>query len=278
MNFVRSIIQVLLVSCLVAFAASAVFAQTPSAPYVPLSGQAGKDVVWVPTATVMVDKMLDIAKVTPEDYVIDLGSGDGRNVIAAAKRGAQALGVEYNSDLVEYSRRAAENEGVADKALFVQGDMFQADISRANVMALFLLSDNLRRLTPKLLGLTPGTRIVVNTFGIEGWTTEETHKVEGDCEYWCVVLLYIVPARVAGIWRLPQGDLKLEQNFQTVSGTLSSGGASTAIANGRLRGDQISFTVGRADYIGRVSGDTMQGNVKGPTTGAWTATRLLGAP
>lgn len=278
MNLVRSISQVLLVSCLVAFAASAVFAQTPGAPYVPSSGQAGKDVVWVPTATVMVDKMLDIAKVTPEDYVIDLGSGDGRNVIAAAKRGAQALGVEYNNDLVEYSRRAAEAEGVADRARFVQGDMYEADISRATVMALFLLSENLRRLTPKLLGLTPGTRIVVNTFGIEGWTAEETHKVEGDCDYWCVVLLYIVPARVAGIWRLPQGELKLEQNFQTFSGTLSSGGASTPIADGRLRGDQIRFTVGGAAYAGRVNGDTMQGDVKGATSGAWAATRLRAAP
>ena len=278
MNFARPVIQLLLASCLVAVAASAALAQTPRAPYVPSSGQAGKDVVWVPTATVMVDKMLEIAKVTPEDYVIDLGSGDGRNVIAAAKRGAQALGVEYNNDMVEYSRRAAEMEGVADKALFVQGDMYEADISRATVMALFLLTENLRRLRPKLLGLRPGTRIVANTFGIEGWTADETHKVEGDCGYWCVALLYIVPARVAGTWRLPQGEIKLEQNFQTLSGTLSSGGASIPIANGRLRGDQIRFTVGGADYAGRVNGDTMQGHVKGATIGAWTATRLLAVP
>jgi precorrin-6B methylase 2 len=276
MNFARPIIQLLLASYLAA--PGAVLAQTPGAPYEPLSGQAGKDVVWVPSAAVMVDRMLDVAKVTPADYVIDLGSGDGRNVIAAAKRGAQALGVEYNNELVEYSRRAAEKEGVADKALFVQGDMYAADISRATVMALFLLSDNLLRLTPKLLGLKPGTRIVANTFGIEGWSAEETHKVEGDCEYWCVVLLYIVPARVAGTWRLAQGEIKLEQKFQTLSGTLSSGGASTPISNGRLHGDQIRFSAGGADYAGRVNGDTMQGDVKGATTGTWTSTRMLAAP
>jgi precorrin-6B methylase 2 len=278
MNLARRMTQLLLALCLVAVAASAALAQTPNVVYEPFVGQDGKDVIWVPTPVVLVEKMLDMAQVTREDYVIDLGSGDGRNVIAAARRGAQALGVEYNQALVDYSTRAAEKEGVADKAIFVQGDMYEADISRATVIVLFLLTDNLRQLSPKLLGLKPGTRIVANTFGIEGWTAEESQKIEGDCEFWCVILLYIVPARVAGTWRLPQGELTLEQSFQTLCGTLSTGGASTPIENGRLRGDQIVFTAGGADYAGRVSGDTIEGEVKGGATGAWTATRLLAAP
>src|SRR5688500_19049787 len=148
--------------------------------------------------------MLDMARVTPLDYVIDLGSGDGRNVIMAAKRGARALGVEYNADMVELSRRNAAKEGVSGRARFVQGDMFEADISQATVLALFLLPDNLRRLTPKFLSLRPGTRIVVNTYEIEGWTPVKTERVSGSCVIWCSVLLYIVPGEVEGSAQLPQ--------------------------------------------------------------------------
>jgi SAM-dependent methyltransferase len=147
--------------------------------YEPAVGQEGKDVVWVPTPPVLVEKMLDMAQVTPSDYVIDLGSGDGRNVIAAARRGARALGVEYNPDMVELSRRLAEKQGVADKARFVQGDMYEADISGATVMALFLLPENLTRLTPKFLELKPGTRIVANAFGIDGWEPDVTDRLKG---------------------------------------------------------------------------------------------------
>ena len=275
MNLACRSMQLLLAAYLAAIAASAALAQAPKVEYEPFVGQDGKDVVWVPTPNVLVEKMLDMARVTPQDYVIDLGSGDGRNVIAAARRGAQALGVEYNQDMVDYAKRAADKEGVADKATFVQGDMYEADISRATVMALFLLTENLRRLTPKFLDLDPGTRIVANTFGIEGWAAEETHKVEGDCEFWCVILLYVVPAKVAGTWRLAQGELTIEQNFQMISGTLSAAGITTPIAHGRLRGDRIEFTAGGADYTGRVIGGTMQGDVKG--AGAWTATRLPAA-
>ena len=137
-------------------------------------GQAGKDVVWVPTPPETVERMLDVAKVTPQDYVMDLGSGDGRNIIAAAKRGATALGVEYNPDMVELSKRNAAAAGVAGKATFVQGDMYEADISKANVMALFLLPSNMVLLRPKFFNLAPGSRIVSNTFGMEGWTADYT--------------------------------------------------------------------------------------------------------
>jgi SAM-dependent methyltransferase len=169
--------------------------QAPPQVYVPEVGQQGKDVVWVPTSPELVEKMLDLAKVTPKDYVIDLGSGDGRNVIAAAKRGARALGVEFNPDMVALSRRLAAEAGVADKATFVQGDMFEADFSEATVMAMFLLPDNLTRLKPKMEKLKPGTRIVLNTFGVPGWKPDVTERVEGDCSSWCTALLYTLPAK-----------------------------------------------------------------------------------
>jgi SAM-dependent methyltransferase len=231
-------------------------------------------VVWVPTPQVLVEKMLDMAKVTPQDYVIDLGSGDGRNIIAAAKRGAKALGVEFNPNMVELSRKTAAKEGVSDRATFVEGDMFEADISQATVLALFLLPDNLRRLTPKFLDLRPGTRIVGNTFAIEGWAPDETDTSGGDCGSWCQSLLWIVPAKVGGVWRLPKGELALSQSFQIVAGTVTVGGTSTPIVNGRLRGGQISFSAGGAEYTGRVSGDSMSGTVKsGSGNSDWSATR-----
>ena len=269
MNALLRRLPLLLVWCAAAVAGGALDAQTEK-PYEPIVGQEGRDVVWVPTPPELVEKMLDMARVTPQDFVMDLGSGDGRNVIAAAKRGARGLGVEFNPDMVQLSRRIAATEGVADKAEFVEGDMYEADISRATVLALFLLPENLNRLAPKFLELPPGTRIVANHFGVDGWDADETGRAEGDCGSWCTALLYIVPAKVAGTWRLPQGELKLEQKFQMVSGTLVARGVSTPIANGRLRGDQITFTVGGASYTGRVQGDLMQGNARGT---AWAATR-----
>jgi SAM-dependent methyltransferase len=257
--------------------APATLAQSADKPFEPVVGQEGKDVIWVPTPIALTEKMLDMAKVTPNDFVIDLGSGDGRNVIAAAKRGARGLGVEYNPNMVELSRRNAEKEGVADKAQFVQGDMYEADISQATVMALFLLPENLRRLTPKFLALKPGSRIVANGFGIDGWEADETGKSTGDCGSWCTAFLYIVPAQVGGTWRLPQGELTLEQKFQTLSGTLRNGGSVTKISNARLRGDQISFTAGNTKYSGRVAGDVMEGRMAGMSSGAWKAMRTTHA-
>ena len=238
-------------------------------PFEPVVGQAGKDVVWVPTPEQVVEKMLDVAKITPQDYVIDLGSGDGRNVIGAAKRGAQALGVEYNPDMVALSRRRAMEAGVADKATFVQGDMYEADISKATVMALFLLPENMNRLLPKFLALKPGSRIVSNTFSAEGWEADY-QEVVPNCTSWCTVLLWIVPANAAGTWQLPQGTLTLEQQFQHVTGTLGS----TPITEGKLRGEEITFTAGGAQYTGRINGDTLQGSmVSGGRTTEWRATR-----
>jgi hypothetical protein len=183
----------LIVSLLLAPSASA----QPAAPSEPYVGQPGKDVIWVPTPPTLVEKMLDMAAVTPKDFVIDLGSGDGRSVIAAAKRGARALGVEYDENLVQVSRRAAAAEGVADRARFVQGDMFEADISKATVLALFLLPDNLERLKLKFERLRPGTRIVTNGYQIAGWDAKEVGVAGGDCAPWCTAYLYIVPGRPA---------------------------------------------------------------------------------
>jgi precorrin-6B methylase 2 len=256
-------------------AAPAAGQTTGTKPYQPTVGQPGKDVVWVPSPEEMVERALDLAAVTSNDFVIDLGSGDGRNVISAAKRGAHALGVEYNPDLVQYSKDAAAKAGVADRATFVQGDMFEADISKATVMALFLLPDNLRKLRDKLFNLRPGTRIVANTFGIEGWTADETKQYDDGCSSWCTIMLWIVPAKVGGTWKMESGDLMLTQDFQMVSGTLGS----TRIENGRLRGNDITFTAGDATYTGKVNGDTMEGTAK-TSAGErkWTARRAAGVP
>jgi len=234
--------------------------------YTPHVGQEGKDVIWVPTPQALVEKMLDMAKVTPQDVVIDLGSGDGRTVITAAKRGARAFGVEFNPDMVELSRRNATKEGVTAKATFIQGDLFEADLSKANVITMFLLPSINMKLRPKILDLRPGTRIVANSFNMEDWEADQTETVSDNCTSWCTALLWIVPAKVEGTWSSPQGDLKLTQQFQVVTGSLGS----QAISQGKLKGDEISFKVGNAAYTGKVEGTTIRGT--GPN-GSWTATR-----
>jgi SAM-dependent methyltransferase len=237
-------------------------AQSTTEPYQPKVGQAGKDVVWVPTPAEMVDRMLDLAGVTPKDVVMDLGSGDGRNVIAAAKRGARAVGVEYNPDLVELSKKHAAAAGVADRASFVQGDMYQADFSQATVLALFLLPENLRVLLPKILEMKPGTRIVANTFGFSGWTPDATTRMEEGCRSWCEAMLYVVPAKIDGSWQMPQGRLELLQEFQTFKGTLTANGQTLSVENGAIKVDEIAFTIGPSTYTGRVQGNTIAGTVK----------------
>lgn len=251
---------------LLAGTAAAQTTATQQKPFEPAVGQAGKDVVWVPTPQALVDKMLDMAKVTPADVVMDLGSGDGRTVITAAKRGATARGIEYDPDMVELSKRNAAAAGVQEKATFVKADLFETDLSQATVITMFLLQRINVELRPKLLDLKPGTRIVSNTFTMDDWQADETARVEEGCETWCNALMWIVPAKAAGTWKLAQGDLNLTQQFQMVSGTLGS----TAIADGRLLGDAIAFTVGDVRYEGHVNGDSMQGTAGGKT---WTARR-----
>ena len=237
----------------------------------PQVGQEGKDVIWVPTPQALVDKMLDMAKVAAKDYVIDLGSGDGRTVITAAKRGAKALGIEYDANMVELSKRNAAKEGVSDKASFVKADLFESDFSQAQVITMFLLPDINIRLRPKILELKPGTRIVSNSFTMGDWTSDETNTVATGCTSYCTAHLWIVPAKVEGAWQTPQGELTLQQNYQMLTGTLKLGATSTAIANGKLNGDQITFSAGGIEYTGRVSGNSIEGLAK--SSSAWKATR-----
>jgi len=205
-----AILSLLIASLLIA--APAITAQAPqsNSGFQPTVGQPGKDVVWVPTPQATVDKMLELAKITPQDQLIDLGSGDGRLVITAAKRG----------------------------------------------------------LKPDILNMRPGTRIVSNTFTMGDWAADQTAVVP-NCPNYCTALLWIVPAKVNGTWKLPQGELKLTQTYQTFTGTLGN----AAISNGKLVGEQISFDAGGTRYQGRVNGNTIQGTIGTGTTTSFTATR-----
>jgi precorrin-6B methylase 2 len=266
-QFFRSIVVVTAIS-LVTTTAGAQQTATQK-PFEPQVGQAGKDVVWVPTSQALVDKMLDMAKVTPQDYVMDLGSGDGRTVITAAKRGARAHGIEYNPDMVALSTKNAKEAGVSERATFEKADLFESDFSKAQVITMFLLPSINMKLRPKLLDLKPGTRIVSNSFTMEDWEADQTETISGDCSNWCTALLWIVPAKVEGTWQLGQNPLALKQQFQMVSGSLGS----QAISDGRLRGDEITFSVGNAKYTGRVDGNTIKGTITGGAGGTFTALR-----
>lgn len=242
--------------------------------YKPSVGQEGKDVVWVPTNQALVDKILDLANVKANDFVIDLGSGDGRTVITAAKRGAKAIGIEYNPDMVELSKHNAAMEGLTDKVTFVKADIFESDFSKATVITLFLLPELNLRLRPKILDMKPGVRVVSNTFDMGDWTPEERATVSGDCMSHCTALFWIVPAKVKGTWKMPRGEFVLEQKYQMLSGTVKVGNVSAAITGGKMTGDQIAFSVGDTRYTGRVNGNTIEGISKsatGETT--WRATR-----
>ena len=248
-------------------------AQSPD--FKPEVGQAGKDVVWVPTSQVLVDRMLDMAKLTPNDFHMDLGSGDGRTVITAAKRGARSLGIEYNPDMVAISQKAAAAAGVTERAQFRKADIFETDFSQANVITLFLLPDLNLRLRPTILSMKPGTRIVSNSFTMGEWQDDETATVDAKdgCSYWCIAHLWIVPAKIEGTWKSAQGEMTLGQQFQMVSGTVRTSGA-PATLNGKLRGDDVTLTTPTASYRGRVNGDAIEGTVTtGGNTAKWTATR-----
>ena len=258
--------------------ATPALAQPPAAqqPFEPKPGQPGKDVVWVPSPPDMVNKMMELGQVTAKDFVIDLGSGDGRNVIAAAKLGARSLGVEYNPDMVALSRRLAREAGVGDKAQFVEADMYEYDISRATVMALFLLPVNMNRLAPKFFNLAPGSRIVGNTFGIDGWEPDArvTLPPASQCESWCEALLWIVPAKIAGTWTMPNGSMTLTQEYQSVQGTITIGGQAQTVVMGRLKGEELTFVAGGLTYKGIARGNTITGSVTTPKGDVpWTATR-----
>ncbi|HSD66927.1 MAG TPA: class I SAM-dependent methyltransferase, partial [Vicinamibacteria bacterium] len=239
--------------------------------------------IWVPTPEALVERMLAMAQVGPRDVVYDLGSGDGRTVIAAARRGAQAVGVEFNPEMVALSRRSAERDsGARGRARFVQGDIFETDFSSATVVTLYLLQDLNLRLRPTLLGMRPGTRVVSNTFKMQDWQPDETSYLEGRSAY-----LWIVPAPVQGTWALalerrPALEVELEQTFQEIRGTVDLSPVRAGLREPRLRGDALSFAFVDArgvlhELTGRVVGDRMEGTFRaGARTGRWTATRRPG--
>jgi hypothetical protein len=254
------------------------FAQAQSAQqgYTPRVGQPGKDVVWVPTPESLVDKMLDIAKVTANDYLIDLGSGDGRTVITAAKRGTRAHGIEYNAEMVELAKQNAAAAGISDMATFAKADLFESDFSQATVITMFLLPQINLKLRPKILDLRPGTRIVSNSFTMGEWEEDDSASLGEDCSGWCTALLWIVPAKVEGSWKLADGELVLNQSFQKISGTMRSGNRTVPIASGRLRGEEIYIRTNNNEYRGRISGDAIFGTSKNGAE--WKATRLGAKP
>ncbi len=242
----------------------------------PEVGQEGKDVVWVPTPQELVDKMLELAKLTPQDYLIDLGSGDGRTVITAASLGAKALGVEFNPDMVNLSRKNAEEKGVSGKAKFIQADIFETDFSEATVITMFLLPELNVKLRPKILNLKPGTRIVTNTFEMGDWEPDSVVTLDEGYYGWNKALLWIVPSKVEGTWKLGQDELKLTQQYQKINGTLRNGNRTMTITDGKLNGDKLSFRINGSLYTGVVSGKRILGTVSDTSRGTlsdWFATR-----
>jgi len=235
----------------------------------------GKDVMWVPTPDVAVERMLAMARVGPRDLVVDLGSGDGRIPIIAAKRfGARGLGIEYSADLVAKSRRSAALEGVAERVQFIQADLFEADFRTATVVTLYLLTSLNLKLRPKILDMRPGTRVVSHVFRMGDWEPDDVAKVGSSDLY-----LWIVPAKVAGRWRVTAGadqsfELVLEQRHQRVAGNVTAEGLTLPLDAARVSGDAVRFSFSdargvRQSLTGRVADDRMEGS-----DGGWRATRL----
>ena len=251
--------------------------------YEPYIGQEGKDVIWVPTPDEVVERMLAMAQTRPEDYVVDLGAGDGKIAIAAAKKfGAKALGVEYNPEMARYAQRNALEAGVAGRAQIVQGDIFATDFSQATVVTMYLLPSLNMKLRPQILALRPGTRVVAHAFAMEDWEPDEISSIDGRHTY-----LWIVPAAVAGRWAVEavsEGSsekisLNLEQHFQKIEGYALLGDRLQAgLRDPRLSGFVISFAVVdrggvRRDFTGRISGGRMEGSFRtdGGREGRWRA-------
>jgi SAM-dependent methyltransferase len=249
--------------------------------FVPQVGQAGKDVIWVPTPEELVERMLRMAQVTDKDFVIDLGSGDGRIAIAAAKKfGARAQGIEYNPDMVDISNKSAQSQGVGEKVKFVKADIFEADFGQATVITMYLLPGLNLKLRPKLLDMKPGTRLASHQFTMDDWEADETTMMDGRRAY-----LWIVPAKVQGAWQLNAGsdkwDMTLDQKYQKVDGNVRLGPLNAGLREVRLVGDRIQFalvdsTGTRRDFTGRVAGpNAMEGTMRtaNGTEAKWSATR-----
>ena len=251
--------RIAFVSLTMLFLCSA-FINAHAQEYQPSVGQEGKDVIWVPTPDSLIQAMLDLAKVTPDDYVMDLGSGDGRIVIAAAKRGARAVGFEFNPDMVALSRRNAETAGVSGKATFVNADIFESDFSKATVITMYLLPQLNLKLRPTILSFKPGTRVVSHAFTMGEWVADQTVEQEGRTAY-----LWIVPAHAEGTWtcKMPTGaaELILTQQFQNAQGTLKLNGKVLTLNGAKLDGSRIRFVAGNRNYSGLINDKKIDGTV-----------------
>ena len=248
--------------------------------YEPQVGQAGKDVIWVPTPDEVVERMLRMAQVTANDYVVDLGAGDGKIAIAAAKKfGARALGIEYNQDMARHAQRNAEKAGVTARAKIVQGDIFASDFTQATVITMYLLPALNLKLRPQLLQMRPGTRVVSHSFNMEDWNADEISSLDGRRAY-----LWIVPANIMGSWALEAGgertELTIEQRYQKIDGSVALGQVQAGLRDAKLRGYSISFAYVdnggvRRDFTGRVSGNRMEGSFRAETgaEGKWSAAK-----
>ncbi len=270
MRFTQSVTRSLALAGVAAMVTLGIaLAQPSKKPFEPQVGQAGKDVIWVPTPQALVEKMLDLTKVSANDIHYDLGSGDGRTVIAAAKRGARAFGVEFNPDMVALSQASAEKEKVSDRATFINGDIFKTDFSKANVITLYLLTSLNAKLRPIILEMQPGTRVASNSFDMGDWRPDTTVNGFDGCQY-CTAHYWMVPARVGGTWKLDNGELRLQQRYQVVNGTAVIGGKEVPITEGKLTGPEITFIAGGTTYTGKVNGNSIEGTAGGT---AFKATR-----
>lgn len=262
-----------LIICLLFVIPGALHCQENVRKFVPVEGQEGKNVPWIPTPQILVDKMLDMAAITPSDYLIDLGSGDGRLVITSAKRGTRATGIEYNADFVSLAKDNAIKAGVASMVQFIKADVFEYDFSKATVITMFLLPELNMKLRPKLLNMKPGTRILTNTFTMQDWKADETVSTNRPDDRWNKAYMWIVPAKVKGEWTMQNGDkLVLDQKFQMLSGSVTENGNAVKISSGKMRGNEINFTAGNRTFKGTVQGDKIEGScVSGNKTTRWAA-------
>lgn len=233
---------------------------------------------YIPTPNAAVDKMLELAKVGPGDLVLDMGSGDGRIVIAAAQLGARGRGVEINSDLIERSNRNAERAKVAHLTEFKSEDMFETNLSDVSVLTLYVLTQSNLRLRPRILEqMQPGTRVVSHQFGMQDW---EPDRIERNLH--SRLLLWIIPARAGGRWQFESGDdnftLDLMQNFQQIRGIAQFGSKYVHLTNARLQGTEIDFEIDRGTGEPlRFSGIVKDNTIMPRSGGSWRATRI-GAP
>ncbi len=258
-------------SSLLAFA-NPTFAKTRAdceRDYKPQVGQSGKDVVWVPTPDELVAKMLTMAKVTPQDYVVDLGAGDGKIAIAAGKKfGATALGIEYNPDMAKLAQCLVQVEGIGSKVKIIEGDIFKEDFGKATVVTMYLLPELNLCVRHRLLAMKPGTRVTSHQFTMGEWQADETAEVEFRSAY-----LWIVPARVSGSWTLRDAggsiefSVTLDQSFQKIGGEVTVGGKKQPLVGASVSGEMIRFSFNDAKgvtrhFTGTVRGMTMSGKLR----------------